>query len=116
MKRMVKRISIVLVVLSCFMLQFNVVMAMEKSQSKVNYEVSYETNDQAVIPRYVGYATVTGNGVRIRSSASTSGTIVGLAYKNDRVFVQASDGTWCKIKMVSNGVVGYVSRQYLIFD
>lgn len=116
MKRIMKRLSIVLVVLSCFTLQLNVVMAMERNHSEELCETVSETTDQVVMPRYVGYATVIGNGVRIRSSASTSGTIVGLAYKDDRVFVQSSDGSWCKIKMVSNGVVGYVSRQYLLFD
>ena len=70
-------------------------------------------------PQPRGYATVNGNGVRVRSKASTSGTIKGLLYKGDRVFVYksytTSDGIWCDIERLSDGLTGFVKRDYLTY-
>lgn len=88
-----------------------------KDLQSVNYDVETYSNME-IQPRYA-YAYVNANGLRVRSKASTSGTIIGLLYSGDKVKVDRtvtnSEGTWCYIRAVSSGVSGYVSKQYLSF-
>ena len=66
-----------------------------------------------------GNATITGDGVRIRKSPSTSATIVGLLYKDDRVQTGAfchwdgRDWVYCVTK---SGLAGYVTTDYIKKD
>lgn len=49
--------------------------------------------------------------LNVRSSASTSGKILGSLHKNDKVDITGQAGSWYKINY--NGQVGYVSKDYI---
>lgn len=53
----------------------------------------------------------TGNGVRLRKSASLTGKILKKLYKSDEFDILGTSGSWTKIK--HNGTIGYVSSQYV---
>ncbi|MBQ9118209.1 MAG: SH3 domain-containing protein [Clostridia bacterium] len=61
-------------------------------------------------PVVTGYVYCTGNGVNIRASASTSGTIVGSAYKGDKLSLLQKGDKWHSV--LHNGKVAYVSAAY----
>ncbi len=66
-------------------------------------------------------ANIEGDGVRLRSSPSTSGTILELMYDNEDISVDfktswsQSNGTWFYVQRISTGTWGWVSRDYIGF-
>ena len=73
----------------------------------------------AVTKKAYGNATITGNGVRIRKTPSTSATILGMLYKGDRV----KTGTFCHWDgrdwvycVTESGIAGYVTTDYIKKD
>ena len=61
-------------------------------------------------PTATGYLYCTGNGVNIRQSASTSGKILGAAYKGDKLSLIQKGEKWHSI--LYKGEVAYVSASY----
>ncbi|MCU6763535.1 Bacterial SH3 domain [uncultured Roseburia sp.] len=116
MSKKLRKVIVVISLIAVFTLQCGFDFS-NRDVKSVNYDVE-EQSDFNIQPRYA-YAYVNANGLRVRSSASTSGTIVGLLYSGDKVKVDRtvtnSEGTWCYIRAVANGVSGYVSKQYLSF-
>ncbi len=65
-------------------------------------------------------ANIEGDGVRLRSSPSTSGTILELMYNNEYIEIdfeksESQLGTWYYVKRISTGTWGWVSRDYIGF-
>ncbi|KPC61162.1 SH3 domain-containing protein [Streptomyces chattanoogensis] len=60
------------------------------------------------------YGHCTGDGVRIRSTPSTSGAVLGLCYTGERLAHRdvSSDGQWDKVYDVDSGVSGWISHGY----
>ncbi|RRJ65270.1 SH3 domain-containing protein [Paenibacillus oralis] len=61
---------------------------------------------------------INADGVRLRASASSSGTVLGLLYKGDMVNggseTKRVDGiTWVSVYSYNHGVWGWVASQYL---
>lgn len=56
--------------------------------------------------------TINADGVRVRSTPSTSGTVIGLLYKGDIVEVLSTTGSWSYCQTVS-GVRGYILSRYI---
>ncbi len=70
-----------------------------------------ETPDNAPqTPTVTDYLYCTGNGVNIRQTASTSGKIVGSAYKGDKLSIVQKGEKWHSI--LFKGAVAYVSAAY----
>ncbi|PGL73269.1 C40 family peptidase [Bacillus sp. AFS055030] len=78
------------------------------SASYVGKVTESNNTDQSVSP---GNYISTGNGVRIRSGASTSYQILGSVNKNQRLDVISVSNGWYKIKF--NGSTGYISASYV---
>jgi hypothetical protein len=66
-------------------------------------------------------ANIVGDGVRLRTSPSTGGSILELMYNNEEISVDfvtswsQSNGTWFYVKRMSTGTWGWVSRDYINF-
>ncbi len=58
-----------------------------------------------------GAATITGNGVRLRSGPGTGYDIVGVFYRGDAVFVTGQSGNWYKVSASQGN--GYVYASYV---
>lgn len=78
---------------------------------------AYEHIAEAADPVYDDpTATITGNEVRVRSGPDTTYTILGYVNAGDLVYVLADpSGDWVQIRTV-DGIVGYVSSQYVRLD
>lgn len=63
----------------------------------------------ATTSNYTRY--VTASSLKIRKSASSSGSVVGYYYKGDKVTCYGTSGNWTKVKY--NGYYRYVSTDYL---
>lgn len=59
----------------------------------------------------LGVAWITGNKLRLRSSASTSSKVLDSAAKGDVAVVISKQGKWYKV--IYNNQVGYMSKDYL---
>ncbi|MGL4451921.1 MAG: SH3 domain-containing protein [Sarcina sp.] len=59
----------------------------------------------------VGQVINVSTSLRVRSSASTSSSIIGYLYANEKVDIISSTGSWYKIK--HDGKIGYVHKDYL---
>jgi len=57
------------------------------------------------------YGIVTASALNVRSGAGTKYKRIGYVYKNNKVEILSSSGGWHKISY--NGLVGYVSGQYI---
>jgi len=55
--------------------------------------------------------TVTVDGLRVRSSASSSGEVIGSYNKGASITINGEEGNWYKVTF--NGSVGYVSKDYV---
>lgn len=95
-------------------------------QSKVNddwYRVIYNGTAGYIASQYLntaqtldasfGTAYINGTGVRLRSGASTTSSILGTYDVGVAVSVTGVNGSWYKV--VLNGVAGYVSSDYVSF-
>lgn len=60
-----------------------------------------------------GYVSISDGYLNVRSSASSSGSVIGKLYSGDAVDVYDWDGDWCIVDY--NGQKGYVHSDYLIF-
>lgn len=60
-----------------------------------------------------GYVSISDGYLNVRSSASSSSSVIGKLYSGDAVDVYDWDGDWCIIDY--NGQKGYVHSDYLIF-
>lgn len=60
------------------------------------------------------YAVCTGDGVYIRDSASTSGTILGQLSINTTVEVIGTSGYWYLVRYNTSGSTGYMFSQYIM--
>ncbi len=60
------------------------------------------------------YGHCTGDGVRIRATPSTSGAVLGLCYRGDRLAHRdvSGDGQWDRVYDVDSGVSGWMSHGY----
>lgn len=76
--------------------------------------VSVDVGISQAVP--YGMYFITGNGVRVRASASTSGTILGVLYKDNNDIISitniSSDGNWV-YGGTSIGISGWVSISYV---
>ncbi len=100
-----------LVVVMIFILQCSTVFATSSKNIVLDDSLNVEENIELKVR-----AEITGNGVRIRKTASTSATVLGLLYKGDVVTVHRlftnSSGNWAYITS-SKGIVGYISATYV---
>ena len=92
----------------------------------LNFIIPVYTNMPSVVDMPTGFPEGTENlysvnctdGLRVRSKASTSGSILTTLYKNEKVqvvtknYATANDIVWDKIKTAS-GINGYVAGKYL---
>lgn len=78
-------------------------------------DASNSTRATVVIPN----GEVTGDGVRLRKTPSTSGTVLELMYSGETVFVDKSKATtsggtkWYYVTRILDGTEGWVSSQYI---
>ena len=79
------------------------------------YKITYNGKTGYVNSGYVKVqqteATVTGDKLNVRSSASTSASVLGQLSRGTKVIVKAKNGDWATIDY--NGQTAYVSLQYL---
>lgn len=105
----IKKIGLIIVLSFAFILQCGTVLAVENMPQNDGFVAQ-----ESIQPRITG--EITGNGVRIRKTASTSGTVLGLLYRGDVItvhrFFTNSSGEWAFIT-TSKGIVGYVSADYV---
>ena len=94
--------------------------------AELNFIIPVYNNMPSTVDMPSGFASGTENlysvnctdGLRVRSKASTSGSILATLYKNTKVQVlekecaTANGIVWDKVKL-SNGVTGYVADKYL---
>ena len=108
MKKLIKRSLIVALLFVC-VLQCTTVFANENVDRNISL-VSAENQESRM------RGEITGNGVRIRKTASTSSAVLGLLYKGDSVniinLVTNSQGEWALVRTQS-GILGYVSTDYI---
>ncbi|MEY8519103.1 SH3 domain-containing protein [Lachnospiraceae bacterium 29-84] len=78
--------------------------------------VSYnaEKNESLAIVRQNPNGQVIGDGVRLRSTPSTSGTILEKMYYNEYVIVRGRNNDWYNIQRVKTGTVGWASCNYIL--
>ncbi len=78
-------------------------------QSSIDYSI--------VTPQTSDTGTINADGVRLRATPSSSGTILGLLYKGTSVEVGSSivaDGiVWRSVIVISTGQGGWVADQYI---
>ena len=93
---------------------------------ELNFIIPVYTDMPSKVEMPSGFSSNTENlyyvnctdGLRVRSKASTSGSVITTLYKNAKVqmdtkdYTVADDIVWDKIKL-SNGVVGYAADKYL---
>lgn len=77
---------------------------------------SSETN--IITPMTADDGVINADGVRVRSTPSTSGTVLGLLYKGDLVTVGSgkyygSGYTWYYVTSYRTGISGYVVSSYV---
>ncbi|WP_342757727.1 hypothetical protein [Kineothrix sedimenti] len=62
------------------------------------------------------YATVGGDGVRLRKTPSFNGTILELMYKGEGIWIDSeySDNYWVHVKRVKTNTIGYMG--YDLYD
>jgi cell wall-associated NlpC family hydrolase len=81
------------------------------SSNNNNNNTSNNTSSSASTGILHGIGFVTGSGLRLRSSASTSGKTVDTASKNEVVVVVSKQGEWYKV--IYNLQEGYMHEDYL---
>lgn len=67
-------------------------------------------------PVYPGYSRITGDGVYLRTSPSTSATAIGQLFRGDKCEKIRREGDWYYVKMISgqnSGRMGYVYCTYV---
>ncbi|MCH5266532.1 MAG: SH3 domain-containing protein [Lachnospiraceae bacterium] len=63
-----------------------------------------------------GDGKVTGDGVRLRDTPSSKGTVLELMYKGELVLLKnMNNANWPKIKRCKTGTIGYVNIDYVVF-
>lgn len=78
-----------------------------------------EDNSDLMVAAVIANGEVTGDGVRLRSTPSTSGTVLELMYTGEKVHVDTtkittSGGTkWYYVTRIKNGNSGWVSSAYI---
>jgi len=60
-----------------------------------------------------GSATITGNGVNLRSEPNTACKVLKVCTMNEKVSVSGIEGSWLKVKC-SNGTEGYIFSDYIL--
>ena len=71
-----------------------------------------ETKSNTITQKVIAQGTVhVSSYLNVRSSASTSGKVLGKVYKNDKVDIIGQTGSWYKINY--KGKIGYVSKDYV---
>ncbi|WP_018708939.1 SH3 domain-containing protein, partial [Siminovitchia fordii] len=75
----------------------------------VNVKPTSQTASQKAVSKYINVNP--GSSLNMRSSASTSGSIVARLQRGTKVTVQSESNGWARVK--ANGKTGYVSSQYL---
>ena len=83
---------------------------------KINYNgnTGFVSADYMLIDRdniFAAYGRVEGDGVNVRSTSSTDGSVLTVLNRNSIATVSGFDGGWYKIK--ANGVEGYIRSDYL---
>ena len=73
--------------------------------------VSGGNDNDDIVTSKKGQVINVSTSLRIRSSASTSSSIVGYLYPNEKVDIISSTGSWYKIKQ--GGKIGFVHKDYL---
>ncbi len=91
----------------------------ENKWYKVNYNgvVGYMHSDyitvaSGLVEFNLGVGSVTGNNVNVRSSAGTSGSVVGKLNTDEKVSISAVDGQWYRISTEA-GLSGYIRSDYV---
>ncbi len=91
------------------------VTAFAQTDATTQQDASNSTRAVIVVPN----AEVTGDGVRLRKTPSTTGTILKLMYYGETVNVNLSKTTtsggikWYYVIRVKDGTCGWVSSQYI---
>lgn len=94
-----------------------VVLGKTGSWYKVNYNLQtgymhqdylkYTTREDAEL----GYGSVNGNNVKIRSGPATSNTILTAAYKGEKVYIIGINNQWFKV--IFGNYIGYIRSDYV---
>ena len=99
--------------------------AIQTKAAEVDVKEEQSIEAQVVVPESEVYATVTrsaynglvdGDGVRLRRTPSSSGTIVALMYDGEKVLIvpNASTNNWYYLERVKTGVYGFANKKYII--
>lgn len=83
-----------------------------------NFTKQSSVDGEIVTPQTIDVGYINADGVRLRSSAGLSGTIIGLLYKGDSVALCEStvykDGyTWRLVEVDRTGQIGWVAEMYI---
>ena len=120
---MKKRTLYMILTLVCIMSSFSFANA-EKNKDNLIVESTQQeqalSSEEVVTPMSADYGVVNANGVRIRSSASSTATVLGLLYKGTEVEISDSAGRiykdglwWIYVLPISSSPTGWVAEKYI---
>lgn len=121
MKSKSKLIRNISIITCCCLMFFQSTTAQAAEVNTVRDIFKLATNNISILASNSANASVSGNGVRLRTSPSTSGTILELMYDNEELSIDftkswnESNGTWFYVQRLKTGTWGWVSRDYISF-
>ncbi len=76
---------------------------------------SYFTHNKFHVYAFDMQGTVIGDGVRLRSAASNTSSVLELMYSGERVWIDSSysNANWYRVIRQSTGRTGYVNWEYI---
>lgn len=119
-----KKILCTMLTLACLLGSSTITFAADNEKSLTpnsdpkQVQATLTENDVIVKPMSATGGVINADGVRVRRTPSTSGTVVGLFYKGDEVEIgdaiyTGSGYTWYYVINIRTGVSGYVVTQYV---
>ncbi len=88
---------------------------MQQAEEVVFQLVAYdkESNRGLAIVRIRADGVVSGDGVRLRSTPSSSGTILEKMYNGEYVTIMGESNGWYNLQRMKTGTVGWASKDYI---
>ena len=59
------------------------------------------------------HGLITGDGVRLRATPSSSGAVLEKMYRGEHVWILQEGTSWTKIQRIETGTVGWASSAYI---
>ncbi len=77
--------------------------------------ISYdaENNRSLAVVRANMHGLITGDGVRLRATPSSSGAVLEKMYRGEHVWILQEGTSWTKIQRIETGTVGWASSAYI---